>query len=176
MHAKTALHFPGNLGKKLSRRRRDTGLLLDNDSKLSPVFGIAERATLVMKYSHLPSGKYSIPLFLLVVLVLIFFVEGAEAAKKGTAATKKGTAATKKGAAAAKKETFDIIYLRTKDFEKVLDYKEELETILEPQVRKKLKLVSARILKTFVEIANKCCTISSAVDKCDEATVTKLTN
>lgn len=87
-----------------------------------------------MKYSHLLSGKYSITLFLLVVLVSIFFVEGAEAAKKGAAAAKKG-------AVAAKKETFDIIYLRTKDFEKILDYKEELETILEPQVRKKLKIV-----------------------------------
>ena len=42
---------------------------------------------------------------------------------------------------AAKKETFDIVYLRTKDFEKILDYKEELEGILEPQVRKKLKIV-----------------------------------
>jgi len=42
---------------------------------------------------------------------------------------------------AAKRETFDIVYLRTKDFEKILDYKEELDGILEPHVRKKLKIV-----------------------------------
>ncbi|MDK9708733.1 MAG: class A beta-lactamase-related serine hydrolase [Desulforhopalus sp.] len=42
---------------------------------------------------------------------------------------------------AAKKETFDIIYLRTKDFEKVLDYKEELETVFDAQIVKKLKIV-----------------------------------
>ncbi len=45
------------------------------------------------------------------------------------------------GTWAAKKETYDIIYLRTDDFEKVLDYKEELESILEPQVKKRLKIV-----------------------------------
>jgi len=45
------------------------------------------------------------------------------------------------GATAAKREAFDIIYLRTKDFDKVLDYKEEIETILDAQVRKKLRIV-----------------------------------
>ncbi len=73
-----------------------------------------------MKYSYLPSVRFSFVFFLLAVLVFACFVEGARAAKK---------------------ETYDIIYLRTKDFDKVLDYKEELETILDAQVRKKLKIV-----------------------------------
>ena len=73
-----------------------------------------------MKHSCRPSVRVSLALFLLAVSLLACFIEGARAAKK---------------------ETFDIIYLRTKDFDKVLDYKEELETILDAQVRKKLKIV-----------------------------------
>jgi len=42
---------------------------------------------------------------------------------------------------AAQKDTFDIIYILSKDMERVLDYKEELETIFGPEVRKKLKVV-----------------------------------
>lgn len=76
--------------------------------------------TLVMKYSCFPHFKLS---FTFIVLSFVFcscFVESTWAAKK---------------------ETFDIVYLRTKDFDKVLDYKEELETILDVQVRKRLKIV-----------------------------------
>jgi len=42
---------------------------------------------------------------------------------------------------AAKRERFDIIYILSKDLDRVLDYKEELETIFGPKVRKKLKIV-----------------------------------
>jgi beta-lactamase class A len=44
-------------------------------------------------------------------------------------------------ATAAKRETFDIIYILSKDMERVLDYKEELETIFGPKIRRKLKIV-----------------------------------
>ncbi len=73
-----------------------------------------------MHYSDLSPSKFSFALFFLSVLIFACFVEGAWAANR---------------------ETFNIIYLRTKDFDKVLDYKEELETILDAQVRKKLKIV-----------------------------------
>ena len=43
--------------------------------------------------------------------------------------------------AAAKRDTYDIIYILSKDLERVLDYKEELETIFSSQVRKRLKIV-----------------------------------
>ena len=42
---------------------------------------------------------------------------------------------------AAKREVYDIIYLRTKDFDKILDYKEELETVFDAEIRNKLKIV-----------------------------------
>jgi beta-lactamase class A len=73
-----------------------------------------------MKYSGCPSSRLPFTLILLVVMFFTCFVEGAKAAKR---------------------ETFAIVYLRTKDFDKVLDYKEELETILDIEVRKKLKIV-----------------------------------
>ena len=76
--------------------------------------------TLVMKYSILSPFKFSFAFILLALVLCSCFVESTWAAKQ---------------------ETFDIIYLRTKDFDKVLDYKEELETILDAQVRKKLKIV-----------------------------------
>lgn len=44
-------------------------------------------------------------------------------------------------AMAAKKEVYDIIYIRTNDLEKVLDYKEDLESIFDRNVLKKLKIV-----------------------------------
>ncbi len=44
-------------------------------------------------------------------------------------------------AGAAKRDTFDIIYILSKDMERVLDYKEELGTIFDSKVRKKLKVV-----------------------------------
>ena len=42
---------------------------------------------------------------------------------------------------AANKETFDIIYILSNDLERVLDYKEELEALFEPNISKKLKIV-----------------------------------
>ena len=42
---------------------------------------------------------------------------------------------------AAKRDTFDIIYILSKDMERVLDYKDELETIFGPKVLRKLKIV-----------------------------------
>lgn len=41
----------------------------------------------------------------------------------------------------ARQEKYDIIYLLTKDLERVLDYKEELEPLFDAGVRKKLKVV-----------------------------------
>lgn len=42
---------------------------------------------------------------------------------------------------AAKKEVYDIIYILTNDLERVLDYKEELESIFDVKVSRKLKIV-----------------------------------
>ena len=44
-------------------------------------------------------------------------------------------------ALAAKKDTYDIIYILTNDLDRVLDYKEDLETVFDKKVRKKLKIV-----------------------------------
>jgi beta-lactamase class A len=44
-------------------------------------------------------------------------------------------------AQAAKKDKYDIIYLLTKDLERVLDYKAELETVFDEKIVKKLKVV-----------------------------------
>jgi len=41
-------------------------------------------------------------------------------------------------------DTFDIIYILSNDLERVLDYEEELETILGPEIRKKLKIVGKK--------------------------------
>lgn len=49
--------------------------------------------------------------------------------------------AAKKKALAVKKEVYDIIYMRTNDLEKVLDYKEELESVFDTKVQKRLKIV-----------------------------------
>jgi beta-lactamase class A len=46
------------------------------------------------------------------------------------------------GAGAAKMEKYDIIYLRTPDLEKVLDYKDDLETVFDDNILKKIKIVS----------------------------------
>ncbi len=42
---------------------------------------------------------------------------------------------------AAKKEVYDIIYILSNDLERVLDYKEDLEGLFEPNVSKKMKIV-----------------------------------
>ncbi len=42
---------------------------------------------------------------------------------------------------AAKKDSYDIIYLLTKDLERVLDYKEELETVFDAKIVKKIRIV-----------------------------------
>jgi len=83
-------------------------------------FEIIGTPMLIMKSLNISYIKSSFTLFLPLVLLFACFVEGAWAAKR---------------------ETFDIVYLHTKDFEKVLDYKEELETILDAQVSKNLKIV-----------------------------------
>jgi len=44
-------------------------------------------------------------------------------------------------AVSATKDSFDIIYILSKDLERVLDYEEELETVFGPEIRKKLKIV-----------------------------------
>jgi beta-lactamase class A len=44
-------------------------------------------------------------------------------------------------ALAAKQDKYDVIYILTKDLERVLDYKEELETVFDAKVIKKLKIV-----------------------------------
>ena len=44
-------------------------------------------------------------------------------------------------ALAAKKDKYDIIYILTKDLERVLDYKEELETVFDADVIKKMQIV-----------------------------------
>ncbi|MGB3212215.1 MAG: serine hydrolase [Desulforhopalus sp.] len=44
-------------------------------------------------------------------------------------------------ALAAKRDRYDIIYILTKDLDRVLDYKEDLESVFDAQVRKKLKVV-----------------------------------
>lgn len=73
-----------------------------------------------MKYFYRPSFRFPFVFFLLILLLFVCSLGGAQAASK---------------------ETYDIVYLRSKDFDKVLDYKEELETILDAQVKKKLKIV-----------------------------------
>jgi beta-lactamase class A len=75
-----------------------------------------------MKYPHHFATKPLIAVFLALIILAACFTETAWAAKK---------------------ETFDIIYLRTKDFEKILDYKEELETVFDAQIVKKLKIVGS---------------------------------
>lgn len=42
---------------------------------------------------------------------------------------------------AKKRELYDIIYLLTNDLERVLDYKEELETVFDEKIQKKIKVV-----------------------------------
>ncbi len=44
-------------------------------------------------------------------------------------------------AMAAHRDKYDIIYILTKDLERVLDYKEELEAIFDAKVRRKLRIV-----------------------------------
>jgi len=41
----------------------------------------------------------------------------------------------------SQQDTFDIIYILSSDLGRVLDYKEELETVLDPEIRKKLRIV-----------------------------------
>lgn len=74
-----------------------------------------------MKFSYLPHLRISLILFIVQVIVLICFICT--------------------DALAAKKDKYDIIYLLTTDLERVLDYKEELGTVFDENVRKKLKVV-----------------------------------
>ena len=45
---------------------------------------------------------------------------------------------------ARKKEVYDIIYLLTNDLERVLDYKEELSSVFDEKIQRKLKVVIMR--------------------------------
>lgn len=74
-----------------------------------------------MKFSDTPCFRRSLIIFFLVVFVAI----GALTSR----------------AHAGKKEKYDIIYLLTKDIDRVLDYKAELETIFDDTIVKKLKVV-----------------------------------
>jgi len=75
-----------------------------------------------MKYKTIPLSKFVLVILfsqLLVFSQLIFSAEGFS----------------------AQKDTFDIIYILSKDLERVLDYEEELETVLGSEIRKKLRIV-----------------------------------
>jgi len=74
-----------------------------------------------MKFSDVPILRFSLAIVLLQVLC--------------------STCIFSTYAQAAKKERYDIIYLFSKDLEKVLDYKDELEAVFDAKVRKKLKIV-----------------------------------
>ena len=74
-----------------------------------------------MKFSYLPHFRVSLILLIVQVIVLTCFI--------------------RTDAQAAKKDKYDIIYILTTDLERVLDYKEELETVFDEEVRKKLKVV-----------------------------------
>jgi len=74
-----------------------------------------------MKFLHAP--QYRIPLIIFLLQIFVFnFVFHSEAH-------------------AARKDRYDIIYLLTKDLDKVLDYEEELEKIFDDSVVRKLKIV-----------------------------------
>ncbi len=74
-----------------------------------------------MKLSYLPISKISFIVLVLQVIVLTFLFQS--------------------DALAAKNEKYDIIYILTKDLEKVLDYKDELESVFDATVIKKMKIV-----------------------------------
>ncbi len=74
-----------------------------------------------MKFPELPYCR-----ILLIVIVIQVFV---------------GTCIINSNVLAAKRDSYDIIYLLTKDLDRVLDYKEELETVFDAKVVKKLKIV-----------------------------------
>jgi beta-lactamase class A len=83
----------------------------------------------------------------LAALFFFVFVWGATekaVAAKPESAGKKGVASKQKKTKALtgkSKERYAIVYMRSNDFDKVLDYKEELETVFEAPVRDKLRVV-----------------------------------
>lgn len=86
-------------------------------------------------------GKFLAALLLFVVVPVA--AEKAVAAKP-EAVGKQGVASKQKKTKALtgkNKERYAIVYMRSNDFDKVLDYKEELETVFEPPVRDKLRVV-----------------------------------
>lgn len=74
-----------------------------------------------MKFLYLPTSI--VPFLFLVLQVIVF------------------TSLLQSDALAAKNEKYDIIYILTKDLDKVLDYKDELESVFDATVIKKLKIV-----------------------------------
>ncbi len=78
-------------------------------------------SNLVMKFACQPLFRIPLIFFLLQVIVLTFTLQTE--------------------AVAAKKDKYDIIYILTKDLDRVLDYQEELEAIFDASVKKKMKIV-----------------------------------
>lgn len=74
-----------------------------------------------MKYSAVLSSQFSLIRIVIIVLLPAIF--------------------SSSFVLAAKKEKYDIIYILTKDLERVLDYKEEIESVFDVEIRKKLKIV-----------------------------------
>ncbi|MFO7665627.1 MAG: serine hydrolase [Desulfobacterales bacterium] len=74
-----------------------------------------------MKFLYLPISTVSFIVIFFQVIVFTFFFQS--------------------DALAAKNEKYDIIYILTKDLEKVLDYKDELGAVFDATVIKKLKIV-----------------------------------
>jgi len=86
-------------------------------------------------------------LILPTLIVGVFFsmaVDQAISGKSDTAAKNRGVShkqkSTKK-ASVERKESYAIVYLRSNDFDKVLDYKEELDTIFDAKIRNRLRIV-----------------------------------
>ncbi len=75
----------------------------------------------VMKFAYQSLFKFSLIFFLLQAIVFTFILQSE--------------------ALAAKKDKYDIIYILTKDLDKVLDYQEELVAIFDASIRKKMKIV-----------------------------------
>ena len=70
-------------------------------------------------------------------------IDQAAAGKSDTAKNKSVSQKHKstKAISGEKKESYAIVYLRSNDFDKVLDYKEELDTLFDAKIRNRLRIV-----------------------------------
>ncbi len=84
-------------------------------------FSSPDGSNSVMKFSDIPLFRVLLTVFLVQVFAL--------------------TCNFANNASAASKDKYDIIYILTKDLERVLDYKEELDAVFDAKVLKKLKIV-----------------------------------